>query len=174
MVEIIRHTGVGASSFSNLIKLYEGFYRGYSKFISDIIIFGQYNTSEAQLFLDSLPKSFRNFFDDLYTHANSAELLSKICLIFGGDESLFKNKDAFILFISKIISGVYWVDLDEIIQKIFPKSYNSKIIKRLYVEDLGEKTSRISFDGYEGAEIAKFGNLYSSDLFKATYLEERL
>ena len=142
LIELVRITGCGVRNFNNLIKLHAGFGLAYSKFISDIITFGQYNTLKLQNLMDKLPKTYRGFFDELFESAEARELLLKICLIFGGDEALVNNKSSVILLVSKVLLGIYLVDLNDVINKVFPNRYQLRHIDRLHIENLGKKPQR--------------------------------
>ena len=77
------------------------------------------------------------------------------------------------LLVSKVLSGVYLVDFNHLVEKVFPNQCKFKHLDCVHIKNLGKKTSKISFDGYEGEEISLFENLNASDIFDSSYLTDK-
>jgi hypothetical protein len=170
LIEIIRKSGVGLGNFDTLMSLHIGFHKTYYKFMKGLISFGQYNNIDLQGYLDDLPKSYKNFLSDLINSDFGNEFIAEVSKVLGGGP--YSSKMLSILFISKILCGIHLVDLKDIINALIPNFINTKELNYLKVENLGEKTSKLSFTGYEGSEIASFDQLYCSELFDKNYLRQ--
>lgn len=173
LIEVIRASGEGSNNIERLIKFYPDFLKSYQGFMSKVIKFGQYNTIKIDSYFEDLPKSYKEFFNDILKNPFGESLFSRLNLVLGEQlgYSSFNDRKLSILYLSKLMTGIYLVDFNDEHLTQLPTFVDLKMVNNIKVEDLGNRTTKIAFDGYEGAEILSYDNIHVSDLFSQDYLK---